>query len=214
MVHVDTDEYIVIHSQVRQQNHWRNLSLSTTTTTAENNDKKTKRWNDFIGLQKPSSILRFIKRAANTYSKAVSYPCISMPRLLFGSVEDNDNIENDKQMKEENIYPPMPFAKSKFETLRWKYHSDYDNDFSLNGRPKVILDLSGLPPRANFLMKPMGVFSIHRPGLFLCRSDRGVVFEQKHKFPITVNHYLGSWERYNQRSDARRSRTVRYLSIN
>jgi hypothetical protein len=176
MVHVDTDEYIVMHHQVRKQDHWRKLELEPA-----------------IG---PSSILKFLKTASSNYFKAMAYPCVSMPRLLFGSKEDGDLSSS--------VAVPFPFHATKFETLRWKYHSDYDA-LELNGKPKVILDLSGLPGGAHFLNPSKGVFSIHRPGLFMCRGYKDVLFNVSHKFPITVNHYIGSWERYSSRKDARRN---------
>ena len=179
MTHIDTDEYMVMHPAVRRQDHW----------------KKLKNVNMHIG---PSSILKFLKLASKEFSKALSYPCVSMPRLLFGSKEDGDM--NDL---------PRPFNATKFETLRWKYHSDYVNDIEWNGKPKVIMDLTGLPPKSNFLSPQQGVYSIHKPSLRMCRPFRDVLFNITHKFPITVNHYIGSWERYSSRSDVRRNSKVR-----
>jgi hypothetical protein len=130
-----------------------------------------------------------------------------MPRLLFGPKEDNNgNDENSEQQPGRLSHIPAPFDANKFETVRWKYHSDFDNDIKLNGKPKVVLDLSVLPPLSSFINK--GVFSIHRPGMRVCRSNKEVLFGKKSRFPITVNHYLGSWERYSHRNDARRSRHV------
>jgi hypothetical protein len=179
MLHIDTDEYIVLHPKVRTQDHWRSVSLDP--------------------LIQPSSILKFLKEAASIHSNGLSYPCISMPRLLFGSKEDTTTTDPDRVSQ-----IPKPFHPTKFETLRWKYHSDYDNDLKLNGKPKVILDLSAIPSKSNFLEE--GVFSIHRPGLRMCRRNRDILFDKQSKFPLTVNHYIGSWERYSHRSDARRSR--------
>ena len=183
-MHIDSDEYLVLHPLVRQQDSWRKVPISQSTKN--------------LG---PSSILKFIKDSSVAFPKAVNYPCISMPRLLYGSVEDNE-IAADTEPK----LLPVGLNVSHFETIRWKYHSNYDEDAKLNGRPKVIMDLSGIPPKANFLRDR--VYSIHRPGLFLCRNMAGVNFEEKWKFPITVNHYLGSWARYNSRNDPRRSRAV------
>jgi hypothetical protein len=192
VMHIDSDEYVVLHHEVRKQTHWRNIS-------------------SFEPEIAPNSILKFLKQAANKYPKALSYPCISMPRLLYGSKEEEEvSIERENSPRSSRgSFPTITdFHPAKFETLRWKYHTDYDNEIKWNGRPKVILDLSGLPPSPNFLRPSKGVFSIHRPGLFMCRGDKGVVFDKKFKFPLTVNHYLGSWERYSHRSDARRSREV------
>ena len=180
MLHVDSDEYMVLHHEIKQQNHWRNLTLDPEI--------------------RPNSILEFLKGAAVRYPKAVNYPCISMPRLLFGAKEDDEN----DAVRLTNI--PKPFDGKKFETVRWKYHTNFDKDVKINGKPKVIMDLSGIPPQSNFISKD--IFSIHRPGMRLCRGDKRILFEKKTWFPITVNHYLGSWERYNHRDDARRNRRV------
>ena len=182
MAHIDTDEYISLSHLVKPRSQWRTLSVPL--------------------LETPGSLLDFLKKAVTNHTSGMSYPCISMPRLLYGSKQ------NDDSSTETTIHET--FDSSKFETLKWKYHSDYDNAVAVNGRPKVILDLSGIPPRSKFLEHT--VWSIHRPGLRMCRPDREVRFDDKPRFPLIVQHYLGSWERYNHRSDARRSREVSYYS--
>ncbi|KAL3928859.1 MAG: hypothetical protein SGBAC_012466 [Bacillariaceae sp.] len=175
MAHIDTDEFITLSHLVKPQSEWRTLPVPS--------------------LEKPGSLLDFLKQAVTNHRSGMSYPCISMPRLLYGSKQNDAPTTS-------AIHDT--FDSSKFETLKWKYHSDYDNALKVNGRPKVILDLSGIPPRSKFLEHT--VWSIHRPGLRMCRPDREVRFDDKPRFPLIVQHYLGSWERYNHRSDARRSR--------
>ena len=189
-IHIDSDEYLVLHPMVRAQDSWRKVPIAPSTRN--------------LG---PSSLLRFIKDAAVAMPKATNYPCVSMPRLLYGSVEGNEEAIDSK----EQGFLPSGLNVSHLETIRWKYHSNYDEDAHLNGRPKVIMDLSGVPPRANFLHGK--VYSIHRPGIFLCRNMASVNFEEKWKYPVTVNHYLGSWTRYNSRNDPRRNRVVRILLV-
>jgi hypothetical protein len=188
MTHIDTDEYLVLHPKVRQQDEWRKVPV----------DSK-------LG---PSSLLVFLKAAAKTQTKALNYPCISMPRLLYGSVvtaQEDDDEEDDNTEKEESFRNDTT-TSIPLETLRWKYHSNFDTDAHLNGRPKVIMDLSGVPSKSNFLRDR--IYSIHRPALHLCRNMQSVTFEQKWKFPLTVNHYLGDWKRYSSRHDPRRTREV------
>ena len=180
VMHIDTDEYIALNPKIRTLDHWRQLSIDP--------------------VLRKDSLFTLLKDAASGYSKILSYPCLSLPRLLYGSKED---VEDDRFSK-----VPTGFVGSRFETLRWKFHSNYDGDQQLNGKPKTILDLSGLPPLASFLQSTTGAFSIHRPAVYLCQSDRNVHLEKPHKFPLTIQHYIGSWERYNHRDDARRSRAM------
>jgi hypothetical protein len=70
------------------------------------------------------------------------------------------------------------------------------NKVLLHGHPKAILDVSAIPEE--FVPVNM-VYSIHKPIEKLCH--RNVRYQ-----PVSLNHYLGSWERYNARDDKRRSR--------
>lgn len=50
-------------------------------------------------------------------------------------------------------------------------------------------------------------FSIHRPSKKLCRFVDQIDLNTTLKYPMSVNHYLGSWERYASRpNDSRRSK--------
>jgi hypothetical protein len=123
---------MVLHLEVKTQNHWRNLTSTPKI--------------------QPNSILKILKEAVVNY-KSLNYSCIYMPRLLFGSKEDNNGNDDSKQQPGRFSPIPAPFDANKFEAVRWKYHSNCDNDIKLNGKPKVILDLSGLPPLSAFLKK-------------------------------------------------------------
>jgi hypothetical protein len=141
----------------------------------------------------PSFILDFLKQAAAMFPKPLKYPCISMPSLFYGAFE------------EESPRNSSLAVSKRFETLRWKYHSELGKDNE--GKPKVIMDLSGIPPKANFLNQDQ-VFSIHRPSAHMCRGSEAVTFDKPYKFPVAINYYLGSWERYSMRNDPRPSRQV------
>ena len=171
-----------------------------------------------------------------------------MPRLLYGSIEDANG---------RNRTTTEIFDKSKFETLRWKYHAPFDDgtmmtntsnnsinnnqgsgtnllplSTSLNGPPKVLMDVSAIPESDKLIKNIMkkkrnknypnainndninvntASFSIHRPSVTLCRKQSEVNFVPTidNKSLFTVNHYIGSWSRYNGRSDPRRSKEVR-----
>jgi hypothetical protein len=177
-VHIDTDEYVVINPfLLRQAMRFNSLfipkNLSQASTVME-------------VLQGVLSDTR-LRRQAN-------FPCISMPRLLFGSVEDEMPARVHNHM--------LGFNANRLETLRWKYHTSY-NDTERNAQPKVIIDVSQSPRNDEmFQRKP---FSIHRPSKALCRRIDQLDFKTPGRFPLSVNHYLGTWERYYARNDTRRS---------
>lgn len=189
-IHIDTDEYVVINPVLRQK-------------------QKELRSNVSIpkDLQQPSTVIHFLQdiidRDSHLRTKA-NYPCVSMPRLLFGSVEDKQIEE-----KEENIQARLPAGllnnatlSLQLETLRWKYHTNY-TDKDRNAQPKVIIDVSKVP-LTDEMFKPKP-FSIHRPSKRLCRRIDQLDFYAVDKFPLSLNHYLGTWERYMARNDTRRS---------
>lgn len=49
------------------------------------------------------------------------------------------------------------------------------------------------------------VFSIHRPNIQLCRRQGQMNMTVTWQYPISVNHYVGSLERYQSRADPRRT---------
>lgn len=175
VMHIDTDEYIVMNPQLRRSGSIRSVRLSSSP-----------RHQSSI-----ASVLRGIYQDDYMYKRA-NLPCISMPRILFGSVED------DKKVAE----VPDGWDAATFETLRWHYHTAPD-DHDRNRFPKAIVDVSRIPPGDNVFVPP--VRSIHRPSDQWCRPASKVksIYFQRH--PLMVNHYLGSRERYFGRNDTRRS---------
>jgi hypothetical protein len=100
---------------------------------------------------------------------------------------------------------PDEFSSTKFETLRSKYHADYGNDGTINGSPKVVLDVTGVSLEMFFTTV---LYNIHRPSLRVCRAESEVRHDEKVGYPLIIQHHIGSFERYNKRSDERRSREV------
>ena len=144
----------------------------------------------------PGSILKLVQQLVSTNSTTLNYPCITMVRLLFGSVETQEH--------DWTVSIPSRFNRKQFETLRWRHHGPTSNK-KMHGYPKVLVDVSKIPMR--YLSKDI-IYSIHRPFKQFCRGMGEVKYADFEKFPITTNHYLGSWERYNARGDTRRSRDV------
>jgi hypothetical protein len=145
-------------------------------------------------MDQPGSVLSLIQQVVNKTASSVKYPCISMLRVLFGSVESS--------LAEQSTGVPAEYNATAFESLRWRFHA-LPHHAELHGNPKVILDVRAIPER---YFEPRIVFSIHRPVREYCPRHSEMAFSNFRKQPIAVNHYLGSWERYSGRNDLRRSR--------
>ena len=174
VIHIDTDEYVVASKLLRQMKP---------------------DYLDILPMDQPGSVLKLIQQAVSKTPALVSYPCISMLRVLFGSVESTP--------KERNKLVPSNFNSTRFETLRWRYHA-LPHNMTLHGNPKVILDVAAIPEK----YFPDVVFSIHRPVPAFCHRNSDLTFTNFRRQPLAVNHYLGSWERYSARQDKRRGRAV------
>ncbi len=191
MMHIDTDEFVVLNPFLRPDGARFNESRSL---------------QPFIPITSatPNSLFSFLQQliVVQGRAKLVNYPCISMPRLQFGAVEDDDD-EDDRL---HNSTLPLHWNLTTFETLRWRYHTSY-TDADRNGQPKVIVDISQIPA-SDPMVTGQKVFSIHRPSAALCRNKDQMDFTSTRRYPLTVNHYMGSWERYSARNDSRRSYRV------
>mmetsp|Transcript_18255 Transcript_18255/g.39446 ORF Transcript_18255/g.39446 Transcript_18255/m.39446 type:complete len:656 (+) Transcript_18255:76-2043(+) len=121
------------------------------------------------------------------YAKETIGPCLAMPRVLYGSMED----KNDTSWKNMS---PEGFDNSDFMTLRYRWHSLPDN--RVNKYQKTIIDVRRISKRelkgeAN---------NIHTPVGYYCRD------KQPPRYSVSffrVNHYLDSFEAYSYRNDAR-----------
>ena len=191
MTHIDTDEYVVINPQLRKQGIAGNVTTPTKLYS--------------------STIYKFLKDLVELNSLVVNWPCISLPRLLFGSIKDDgdDNSGSPKPKRRRSVMMNM-FNITQFETYSWKYHTSYTND-KLNRLPKVIIDVSGFPKRNTSQYAIRKVFSIHRPSIDLCRKQGQIDFYNGRKYPISVNHYVGTYDRYLARNDPRRNINVSYV---
>lgn len=173
VIHIDTDEYVVASKLLRQMKP------------------------DYVkikSVEEKGSVLNLLQQAVRKTSEQISYPCVSMLRVLFGSVEMPDKD------REKDV--PPGFNATTFESLRWRYHA-LPHNMTYHGNPKVILDVSAIPEK--YFPDDL-VYSIHRPVERYCHKNKELTFTNFRKQPIAVNHYLGSWERYNGRNDKRRSR--------
>jgi len=139
--------------------------------------------------------------------------CFVLPRLLFGSIEDNPTSAIDSSeslIKSNETSMDAMWDRTRFESLRWKYHTNWMDELR-NGLPKALLDWRVIKTdewegRRKQLLK--SVDSIHRP-LRQEACPPSVRFDQTDDVPIAIHHYLGSEERFLSRDDTRRTKEVR-----
>jgi len=207
MVHIDSDEYVVPSKKWRQQGTGVAKLPSLEESKNPNEIVLRKKRPSNIPLLQPSmekedSLVAFVQHVSSHLRSDVSYPCLSLLRVLFGSIEDPDL----RALQQQQIVP-QGFDARQFETLRWRYHGDPRN-LTLNGNPKVIVDLLAIPQSYFRTDDNKLVFSIHRPVHALCRRNTDTNYDNWWEQPLVSNHYLGSWERYSDRDDSRRTRSV------
>lgn len=182
--HIDTDEYIVVNPLLRNLSSGENFSIKDMSLSIPD-------------MTEQSSVARVLRqvRSHAFLGAASNFPCLSMPRLLFGSIEASSST------KSHDILLNL----TSFETQRWLYHAAY-NDTVRNGQPKVLVDVARVPLKDEmFKRKP---FSIHRPSKTRCRALSQIDISHPERFPFVVNHYVGNWDRYYARNDTRRSARV------
>jgi hypothetical protein len=180
VAHIDTDEYMVINPRLRAR---------------PNATKKV----HFPTVPTSGSILQFMNDMFKHYAKRLSRICFMMPTVLFGSIEDT--MMN-------NTIPSSSgggWNRSRFESLRWKYHANW-TDIG-NGLQKAIVNVSKLDPTSHAIFKVGRIVSVHQPlyhpecRKMTLKPDVNAV----RLFPLTLNHYVGSLERYLSRADKRRN---------
>ena len=107
------------------------------------------------------TILDIIKREAKeSYADGRLGPCLSIPRMLYGSREDNDNMKNSSGVI------PNGFNEHDFVTLRYRWHAS-KGEFEASKYGKTIIDVSRIPQSA---LRGKAL-NIHRPLTYYCRKD-------------------------------------------
>jgi hypothetical protein len=174
---VDTDEYITINrAEIRNDSKDQ----------ADQAVMKQRR----AALQHSPKTVWEALHAANEISPLL--PCHGMPRLLYGSLE-NVTCDNDQSVKDMFHQYDFQYVPT---TIRYVQHAR-KGAFYPSKWGKVLVDVSRLS-WDSLGQKPK---SSHRPFQECPKPFFG--FDES---ILQVNHYLGSWERYSARSDARRSR--------
>jgi len=187
VIHIDTDEYLVINPRLRA----RPRAVQGVT---------------IPRIPHAGSLIRFLQEMYLLYPKRLLPSCIMIPSLLFGSLENS-------------TLPQLPgWNRMRFETLRWTYHADPKD--IINGLQKAIVDVSSLPDDHPIFVTRL-IKSVHQRlessyshwtnGTFpqICRHTTLTPdIDAVRLFPLTINHYLGSLERYMARQDLRRNRNI------
>jgi Glycosyl transferase family 2 len=200
LMHIDTDEFVVASKLLRETKP------------------------DYIrqslpNLTQPNSVLHFIQAVARETTRQINYPCMSVLRVLFGSLEETTSTSSSIEGQLRNNVPSI-FNVTTFETVRFRYHAPPEN-VTIRGNPKVIMDIAAMPPEYfEFHSESKSknekeadasslVYSIHRPFENFCRKNSQLQYDQYKQQPIALHHYLGSWERYaGRKNDQRRSRLL------
>jgi hypothetical protein len=120
-------------------------------------------------------------------------PCMTIPRVLFGAVPSPH--------EEVSRGVPSFVDARQFSTLNWRYRATPPD--STDGLAKSIMDVSRIPSNVTV---DVWAGSPHRPFDSMCAH----AFPQRDSLPLVIHHYLGSWEAFSFRDDARRGglRTV------
>jgi Glycosyl transferase family 2 len=127
-------------------------------------------------------------------------PCLGVPRLFFGA----DPARIDAKTVMRNVPPVLVGgggdAKSRdnlamaMDTLVYRHHAPRD-DFVKNALGKVLMDVS----RIDVAAAPY-FMSLHRPIKTICPAP----WHKDAEAGLRIHHYLGSWDSYSFRDDARR----------
>lgn len=179
----DSDEFIVLNHFTPEDDEGRQAARESNSTDATRYAMRER-------LQGASTVLEAIR---NVNQIQALKPCYTMPRVLFGSLENvtcPDAVEVTELAKRDYDYLQM-------STLRFKQRAP-KGDFKTGRFGKVFVDLSrmsdvSIPPK-----------NVHRPFKPACDHPSPAI--QTSLFYI--NHYVGSWERYSSRLDDRRSCTA------
>ena len=143
-----------------------------------------------------------------------SQGCVMAPRMLFGSKEDKDATVTTTGKSSTTT---ITWNHTKFESLRWRYHQDFNNGFKtfFENKPgsypmKAIIDVHKhkLSPKEGFGVNviPMTLPGPHYPSWRCPMPPENNFIENSLKYdqPLAIYHYLGSVERFLYRGDSRR----------
>jgi hypothetical protein len=133
-------------------------------------------------------MIKYIRQEQEANQAYFKSPCVNVPRLTFGA-SSSSQWEVHKDTPTNTKLDIM-----QFDTLRWRKHAKR-NDFVKNALDKVLIDVSAID-----MVKTPRFLSLHRPIRSLCAQP----WSKDGQSQLRINHYLGSWESYSFRDDARK----------
>eukprot|EP00980_Cylindrotheca_fusiformis_P016597 scaffold4973_cov135-Cylindrotheca_fusiformis.AAC.15 len=136
-----------------------------------------------------------------SHASNLSRRCHLMPRILY--LPKSRNSKQKQQVIDTSIW-----NTDRFETLRWEVHRDLTEP---TGSPKAILDVAAVP-EDHKIFQDERIRGIHMP-LGKGPTECGNVttapdLNDLNRYPLVVNHYFGSLERYLGRTDSRRDESI------
>ena len=154
---------------------------------------------------KEGGMIQYIRHEQAAGLEYYQSPCIGIPRLTFSAVESTQaeqqhNIPTSllslQQKSSSSSSSPTTTSTilTHLDTIRWRKHAPR-NDFVKNALGKVLIDVS----RVDMERTPQ-FMSLHRPIKSICPAP----WHNDWESGLRINHYLGSWESYSFRDDARR----------
>ena len=199
----ETDSHDVKKSKHRQRQNefyqacaWHLHQQNRTWTSFHDTDEFLTINGDVMGndvMQTSGFILDSIKKYAakvepnHTYWQThYNQTCITIPRTLYGAVDSN------KTEVEQNV-PTEIVDPWRLDTLRWRYRATARGE--IEGLAKSVMDVSKIL-KADF----NGGGNAHRVLKRICPSP-WIKYKDS---PLGIHHYLGGWEAYSFREDARK----------
>eukprot|EP00980_Cylindrotheca_fusiformis_P016592 scaffold4973_cov135-Cylindrotheca_fusiformis.AAC.10 len=157
-----------------------------------------------IGGMEPSagSLLNYLNDFFRVGITSLSRGCLLMPRLLYLPKSHNSK-------KKQEVINTSIWNTDRFETLRWEVHRDLAET---NAFGKAILDVAGISEN-HTIFNISRIRSIHNPlgqdGPTGCEKLGATPdLNDLSRYPLVVNHYFGSLERYLGRTDSRRDESI------
>ena len=144
------------------------------------------------GIDQPGSVLSFLNQELprpDAY-RNITTPCIQIPRIRFGAKES--------ERLQVEMGAPLGLIGFSFQTLRWRWHAS-ENNYNLNRISKTLIDLE----RVSW-DEVQPIDSIHRPIRSLCGHRK--LHIRKSEQALVIHHYLGTYEQYSFRDDARQGK--------